>query len=204
MSTAEGRVNAPTATANETGSSHEDRNRGCQRWRRKAILDHLIYRARIVPQLPPAEDQKQSHEKETGDENDHIVEVVCHNATVAPCCLVVASVNRRMIQTRHSRHNIQASRSAPPNAKRFRVRRIVGAGNLWATEFILANDGRPAYPVSVMELRDGKAPRETRSFADPSEPGPSRARSVERTRRNRRAGGAPAAAEACRAARRYR
>ena len=36
------------------------------------------------------------------------------------------------------RHNIQASRVAQPNSKRFRVRRIVGAGDLWVTEFILA------------------------------------------------------------------
>ena len=31
------------------------------------------------------------------------------------------------------RRNIQASRVAQPNSKRFRVRRIVGAGNLWVT-----------------------------------------------------------------------
>ena len=35
------------------------------------------------------------------------------------------------------RHNIQASRAAQPNAKRFSVRRIVGIGNLWVTEFII-------------------------------------------------------------------
>ncbi len=35
------------------------------------------------------------------------------------------------------RHNIQASRTAQPNLKRFSVRRIVGAGELWVTEFIL-------------------------------------------------------------------
>jgi ketosteroid isomerase-like protein len=35
------------------------------------------------------------------------------------------------------RHNIQASRTAQPNRKRFTVRRIVGTGNLWVTEFIL-------------------------------------------------------------------
>ena len=33
--------------------------------------------------------------------------------------------------------NIQASRTAQPNSKRFTVRRIVGAGDLWVTEFIL-------------------------------------------------------------------
>ena len=31
------------------------------------------------------------------------------------------------------RHNIQASRAAQPNAKRFTVRRIVGAGDLWVS-----------------------------------------------------------------------
>ncbi|HLZ66572.1 MAG TPA: nuclear transport factor 2 family protein [Aliidongia sp.] len=77
------------------------------------------------------------------------------------------------------RHNIQASRAAQPNAKRFRVRRIVGAGDLWVTEFILTYDGRPSYTVSVMEFLDGKVAREAQYFADPFEPGPSRAQWVE-------------------------
>jgi hypothetical protein len=78
------------------------------------------------------------------------------------------------------RRNIQAYRAAQPNRKRFTVRRIVGAGNLWVTEFILAYDGRPSYTVSVMEFVDGKVARETQYFADPFEPGPSRAQWVER------------------------
>src|ERR1700683_3655785 len=69
------------------------------------------------------------------------------------------------------RRNIQASRVAQPSSKRFTVRRIVGAGNLWVTEFILAYDGRPSYTVSVMEFLDGKVVRETQYFADPFEPG---------------------------------
>ena len=77
------------------------------------------------------------------------------------------------------RGNIQASRMAQPNAKRFTVRRIVGAGNLWVTEFVLAYDGRPSYSVSVMEFLDGEVARETQYFADPFEPGPSRAQWVE-------------------------
>ena len=80
------------------------------------------------------------------------------------------------------RRDIQASRVAQPDAKRFTVRRIVGAGDLWVTEFILAYDGRPSYSVSVMEFVDGKVARETQYFAEPFEPGPSRARWVERTR----------------------
>jgi ketosteroid isomerase-like protein len=78
------------------------------------------------------------------------------------------------------RRNIQASRAAQPNAKRFTVSRIVGAGDLWVTEFILSYDGRPSYTVSIMEFRDGKVARETQYFADPFEPGPSRAQWVER------------------------
>jgi len=78
------------------------------------------------------------------------------------------------------RHNIQASRAAQPNTKRFTVRRIIGAGDLWVTEFILDYDGRPSFTVSIMEFRDGKVARETPYFADPFEPGPSRAQWVER------------------------
>jgi hypothetical protein len=78
------------------------------------------------------------------------------------------------------RHNIQASRVAQPNAKRFHVRRIVGSGDLWVTEFTLTYDGRPAYTVSVMEFVNGKVARETQYFGDPFEPGPSRAHLVER------------------------
>jgi hypothetical protein len=78
------------------------------------------------------------------------------------------------------RRNIQASRVAQPNSKRFTVRRVLGAGNLWVTEFILAYDGRPSYAVSIMELLDGKVTRETQYFGDPFEPGPSRTHLVER------------------------
>ena len=78
------------------------------------------------------------------------------------------------------RHNIQASRAAQPNAKRFKVRRIVGRGDLWVTEFILTYDGQPSYSVSIMEFLDGRVGRETQYFGDPFEPGPSRAQLVER------------------------
>jgi ketosteroid isomerase-like protein len=81
-----------------------------------------------------------------------------------------------------SRHNIQESRFAQPNKKRFTVRRIVGSGDLWVTEFVLAYDGRPSYTVSIMEFKDGKVARETQYFADAFEPGPSRAQWVELVR----------------------
>ena len=78
------------------------------------------------------------------------------------------------------RRNIQASRVAQPNSKRFSVRRIVGVGDLWVTEFVLIYDGQPSYAVSIMEFLDGGVARETQYFGDPFEPGPSRANLVER------------------------
>ena len=54
------------------------------------------------------------------------------------------------------RRKIQSSRAAQPNQKRFTVRRIIGAGDLW------------------------KVARETQYFGDPFEPGPSRAQWVQR------------------------
>src|SRR3954454_19621253 len=47
------------------------------------------------------------------------------------------------------RQNIQSSRTAQPNRKRFAVRRIIGAGNLWVTEFVLTYDGQPSYSLSI-------------------------------------------------------
>jgi hypothetical protein len=74
---------------------------------------------------------------------------------------------------------IQQSRAAQPNHKRFTVRRITGAGTLWVTEYVLIYDGQPSYTVSIMEFLDGKVTRETQYFADPFEPGASRAEWVE-------------------------
>jgi ketosteroid isomerase-like protein len=73
------------------------------------------------------------------------------------------------------RSNIQASRFAQPSEKRFTVSRILGAADLWITEFVVTYDGRPSYAVSIMELKDGKVARETQYFSDAFEPGPSRA-----------------------------
>ncbi|MGA7866362.1 MAG: hypothetical protein WCA23_20635 [Stellaceae bacterium] len=69
-----------------------------------------------------------------------------------------------------------------PSRKRFTVRRILGAADLWITEFVITYDARPSYTVSIMEFRDGKVARETQYFCDPFEPGPSRAQWVERMR----------------------
>ncbi len=58
------------------------------------------------------------------------------------------------------------------------MRRILGAADLWVTEFVLTYDGLPSYTVSIMEFRDGKVARETQYFGGPFEPGPSRAQWV--------------------------
>jgi SnoaL-like domain len=79
------------------------------------------------------------------------------------------------------RRNIQQSRTVQPNKKRFTVRRMIGSGDLWVTEFILTYDGIPSYTVSIMEFRQGKVARETQYFADRFDPAPSRAHLVERT-----------------------
>jgi ketosteroid isomerase-like protein len=65
------------------------------------------------------------------------------------------------------RSNIQNQRARQANKKRFTVRRIVGGGDLWVTEFVLTYDGKPSYTVSIMEFRGDKVARETQYFADP-------------------------------------
>jgi ketosteroid isomerase-like protein len=78
------------------------------------------------------------------------------------------------------RKNIQAQRSSQPNKKRFTIRRIVGSGDFWVTEYVLTYDGKPSYTVSIMEFRGDKVARETQYFADPFPAPASRANLVER------------------------
>ena len=78
------------------------------------------------------------------------------------------------------RSNIQNQRASQPNKKRFTVRRIIGSGDLWVTEFILTYDGKPSYTVSIMELKGDKVARETQYFADPFPAPAFRAQWVER------------------------
>lgn len=66
------------------------------------------------------------------------------------------------------RANLQALRSHHPSKPAgFVVRRIVGEGNLWVTEYVIAYGDRRAYTVSIMEFRGGKVSHETQYFADP-------------------------------------
>ncbi len=66
------------------------------------------------------------------------------------------------------RRNLQALRSHHPGKPSgFKVRRILGQGNVWITEYTIDYQGRPAFTVSIMEFRDGKVAHETQYFADP-------------------------------------
>ena len=78
------------------------------------------------------------------------------------------------------RANIQKQRSIQPNQKRFTIRRIVGSGDLWVTEFILSYDNKPSYTVSIMEFTGLKVAHETQYFADPFSAPAFRAYLVER------------------------
>jgi hypothetical protein len=78
------------------------------------------------------------------------------------------------------RSNIQGQRASQPNKKRFSIRRIVGSGELWVTEFVLTYDSKPSYTVSIMEFKGDKVARETQYFADPFAAPAFRAQWVER------------------------
>jgi hypothetical protein len=78
------------------------------------------------------------------------------------------------------RSAIQTTRTLQPQNKRFTVRRTLGSGSLWVSEFILSYDGRPSHSVSIMEFGgDGKVCRETQYFSDPFPPSEWRSQWVE-------------------------
>src|ERR1700730_8960014 len=78
------------------------------------------------------------------------------------------------------RRNIQITRAKQPSKKRFAVRRVIGSGDLWVSEYILTYDGKPSYTVSIMEFSGDKVARETQYFGDPFEASAWRAQWVER------------------------
>ena len=68
------------------------------------------------------------------------------------------------------RSYLQALRCLHPSKPSgFNVRRILGKGNLWITEYTITYQGQSAYTVSIMEFRNGKVVHETQYFADPFE-----------------------------------
>jgi hypothetical protein len=70
----------------------------------------------------------------------------------------------------HGRKNLQALRSHHPGKPSgFNVRRMLGSGDLWITEYTITYQGKSAFTVSIMEFRDGRVVHETQYFADPFE-----------------------------------
>jgi hypothetical protein len=68
------------------------------------------------------------------------------------------------------RSNLQALRTHHPGKPSgFHVKRILGSGNLWITEYLITYEGRSACTVSIMEFRNAKVVHETQYFADPFE-----------------------------------
>ena len=74
------------------------------------------------------------------------------------------------------RRNVLESRGHNQAGRRFEIRRTLGSGDLWVTEYVIFYDGRAVPTVSIMEFRDGKVAHETQYFADPFEPPAWRAR----------------------------
>jgi hypothetical protein len=70
----------------------------------------------------------------------------------------------------HGRRNLQALRGHHPGKPSgFDVRRMVGAGELWVTEYAINYEGKLFQTVSIMEFRNEKVVHETQYFTEPFE-----------------------------------
>ena len=58
----------------------------------------------------------------------------------------------------------------PSGAPRIRLRRLIGAGDLWIGEAVICyTDGQVLHGANIMEFRDGKIWKETRYYGEPFE-----------------------------------
>lgn len=89
---------------------------------------------------------------EASDANDFAAE---HHIYRADAVLEYPQSGERI----RGRDNIQASRAAQPNAKRFTVKRILGGGDIWISELVLTYDEQPSYVVSIMAFEGEKVVR---------------------------------------------
>src|SRR5271165_6932276 len=95
------------------------------------------------------------------DANDFVTEhLICHEDAVLE--------SPQSGERTRGRHNIECQRASQPNKKRFAVRRIIGSGDLWVTEFVLTYDGKPSYTVSIMEFTRLRAKRSTSRIQFPA------------------------------------
>jgi len=64
--------------------------------------------------------------------------------------------------------NLKALRGHHPGKPSgFKIKRIVGSGNLWVTEYTIQYQGQSAFTVSIMEFRGAQVVHETQYFTDP-------------------------------------
>jgi SnoaL-like domain len=85
------------------------------------------------------------------------------------------------------RRNLQALRGHHPGKPGgFSIRRIVGAGDLWVTEYVINYEDKPFQTVSIMEFQNGKVIHETQYFTEPFEAPAWRSRWVESVSRSER------------------
>jgi hypothetical protein len=72
---------------------------------------------------------------------------------------------------RMDRDGLRAMQEAyPAGAPEVRLRRLVGAGDLWVSESVVRYaDGTVVHGVAILEFRDGKMWRDTRYFGEPFE-----------------------------------
>ncbi|HTV55176.1 MAG TPA: nuclear transport factor 2 family protein [Terriglobia bacterium] len=88
----------------------------------------------------------------------------------------------------HGKRNLQNLRSHHPGKPTgFSIRRLLGSGELWITEYTITYQGRSFYTVSIMEFENGKVVHETQYFAEPFDPPGWRAQWVEQVGTGRRA-----------------
>jgi hypothetical protein len=74
----------------------------------------------------------------------------------------------------------ELQRAFPPETTpKFTIRRITGAGEVWAVEAVGDYGGEIFHVVVIVEFRDGKIVRETRYYPQPFEAPPWRAQWVE-------------------------
>ncbi len=80
----------------------------------------------------------------------------------------------------HGKRNLQNLRSHHPDKPTgFSIRRLLGFGKLWITEYTITYQGRSFYTISIMEFENGKVVHETQYFAEPFDPPEWRAQWVE-------------------------
>jgi len=74
-------------------------------------------------------------------------------------------------ETIPGRRNLQALRSHHPGKPSgFSIRRIVGADDLWVTEYVINYEDKLFQTISIMEFQNGRVIHETQYFAEPFEP----------------------------------